>query len=251
MTENIGVLLHKLTKYQTLLSNTHSHQKIDIYNQKINSYSQKLNKIGVNQSNINQLGGLVGGIDAATRNEELKQKFKSISLKRPEIDINNGVQRLGNEATASIAKLKEEIKENKERIVELERLNKEKEAIIENITKDKEALQSNYDELSDDYERAMGDFLEYQRDVEQSTGAAQNSNNKELEELERKLKEATADGDLGEQSKQISASLIGEAPVVEEPAAIEAPAAIEEQDANKAQPVELQQSQPEEPPLET
>ncbi len=117
MEENIGVLLHKLTKYQTLLSNTSSHQKRDIYNQKINSYSNKLNKIGVNQRNINQLGGLIGGVlsqeEIKAKQAALRQQKEQISLKRPELDINSGVQRLGSEVTASIGKLKEQIEAHK------------------------------------------------------------------------------------------------------------------------------------------
>jgi hypothetical protein len=112
MEENIGVLLHKLTKYQTLLSNTTSHQKRDIYNQKINSYSNKLNKIGVNQSNINKLGGLIGGTlaeEARARAEALAKRKEGISLARPNIDIKG----LGSEVTASIGKLKEQIEAHK------------------------------------------------------------------------------------------------------------------------------------------
>jgi hypothetical protein len=58
---NIGVLLHKLTKYQTLLANCDSSHKASIYNQKISQYSNKLNRMGVSQSNIRQMGGLIGG----------------------------------------------------------------------------------------------------------------------------------------------------------------------------------------------
>ncbi len=211
MEENIGVLLHKLTKYQTLLSNTNSHQKRDVYSQKINSYSQKLNKIGVNQSNINQLGGLIGGIDPAARKEELRAKFNSISLKRPEIDINSGVQRLGSEATASISKLKEEIKENKEKIAALEKANKEKEEALEKLTKENQDLSSNYEELANDFEKAMADFLEYQKEVDESTGAAKTSNQQSVDQLMSSIQKITAENDLGEQSRQITASLTGEA----------------------------------------
>ena len=59
---NIGVLLHKLTKYQTLLGNSPSSQKNSIYNQKISQYSNKLEKMGVSKSNLRQMGGLSGGV---------------------------------------------------------------------------------------------------------------------------------------------------------------------------------------------
>jgi hypothetical protein len=59
--KNIGSLLHKLTKYQTLNSNCGSPAKSAIYNQKIAYYSNKLNKIGISSNNINQVGNLIGG----------------------------------------------------------------------------------------------------------------------------------------------------------------------------------------------
>lgn len=59
--ENIGSLLHKLTKYQTLNANCGSPSKSAVYNQKIAYYSNKLNQMGISSNNINQVGNLIGG----------------------------------------------------------------------------------------------------------------------------------------------------------------------------------------------
>lgn len=59
--ENIGSLLHKLTKYQTLNANCGSPSKSAIYNQKIAYYSNKLSQMGISSNNINQVGNLIGG----------------------------------------------------------------------------------------------------------------------------------------------------------------------------------------------
>lgn len=59
--ENIGSLLHKLTKYQTLNANCGSPSKSTVYNQKIAYYSNKLNQMGISSNNINQVGNLIGG----------------------------------------------------------------------------------------------------------------------------------------------------------------------------------------------
>jgi DNA repair exonuclease SbcCD ATPase subunit len=61
--ENMGVLLHKLTKYQTLLSNCGTPSKSAVYNQKIDYYSNKLNGAGISQNNIRNMRNLIGGVD--------------------------------------------------------------------------------------------------------------------------------------------------------------------------------------------
>ncbi len=269
MEENIGVLLHKLTKYQTLLSNTSSHQKRDIYNQKINSYSNKLNKIGVNQRNINQLGGLIGGVlsqeEIKAKQAALRQQKEQISLKRPELDIKG----LGTEVTASIGKLKEQIEahkmtieKNKSTIEQLEKDIKQKEEAIELLSKEKDTLSKekdeisgSYEELANDYEKAMQQFLEYQADVEKTTGAAQTSNQQNVQELMSSLEKIAAEPTLEKESKEIMGSLTGEKPsttqTVSEPAA-EKPATEKPAEEQAAAPatVELAQPQPEAPALE-
>lgn len=56
--ENVGVLLHKLTKYQTLLANSNENSKMSTYKQKINQYTSKLENLGIERSTLNQMGGL-------------------------------------------------------------------------------------------------------------------------------------------------------------------------------------------------
>lgn len=63
--ENMGVLLHKLTKYQTLLANCGTPSKSAIYNQKIDYYSNKLNNMGVSQNNLKNMRNLIGGVDVS------------------------------------------------------------------------------------------------------------------------------------------------------------------------------------------
>ena len=63
--ENIGSLLHKLTKYQTLNAQCGSPSKSAVYKQKINYYSNKLNQMGISSDNINQVGNLIGGAGEA------------------------------------------------------------------------------------------------------------------------------------------------------------------------------------------
>ena len=60
---NVGLLLNKFTKYQTLLANTHNSQKINVYRQKIKFYENKMTKLRVNQENLDGLNKLVGGVD--------------------------------------------------------------------------------------------------------------------------------------------------------------------------------------------
>ncbi len=236
MEENIGVLLHKLTKYQTLLSNTNSHQKRAIYNQKINSYSNKLNKIGVNQRNINQLGGLIAGAltpeEMRARKAAIDAQQQNIVFKRPELDLN--VKQLTGEVTASIAKLREQIEAhkstietNKSTIEQLEKDIRQKEEIVQQLTKDKELLSKekeemsvSYEELANDYEKAMSKFLEYQTDVEKTTGEAQSSNQQNVQELMSNLEKIAAEPTLEKESQQIMGTLTGEkqssTPVAEE-----------------------------------
>jgi len=73
MDGNIGVLLHKLTKYQTLMSNNKISQKNSLYQQKINYYNNKLRSLGISDSNLNQLGG---AFTAATYQDTLKNLIK-------------------------------------------------------------------------------------------------------------------------------------------------------------------------------
>ena len=72
---NVGLLLHKFTKYQTLLANTNDSQKINIYRQKITFYKNKMTELGVNQENLNSLNKLVGGDPGSLMLTNLQQKL--------------------------------------------------------------------------------------------------------------------------------------------------------------------------------
>lgn len=59
--ENVGMLLHKLTKYQTLLGGNGTSEKSSVYRQKINQYEYKLKNLGLSEDNLRQMGGMIGG----------------------------------------------------------------------------------------------------------------------------------------------------------------------------------------------
>lgn len=59
--DNIGLLLHKLTKYQTLLANVNDIKKQELYKQKISFYNKKMEHLGVDKQNLSSLNNLVGG----------------------------------------------------------------------------------------------------------------------------------------------------------------------------------------------
>jgi len=73
--DNIGLLLHKLTKYQTLLANVSDSQKQEVYRQKIAFYNNKMTQIGIEQQNLNSLNNLVGGEPYDTK--DLLQRLTS------------------------------------------------------------------------------------------------------------------------------------------------------------------------------
>ena len=58
---NIGQLLHKLTKYQSLYGFVADESKRAIYSRKIAYYKQQLQQAGIDQNNINGIQNLVGG----------------------------------------------------------------------------------------------------------------------------------------------------------------------------------------------
>jgi hypothetical protein len=55
--ESLATLMHKLTKYQSLLAGTKDSRKSETYKYKIGQYTSKLSKLGVNSSSLNQMGG--------------------------------------------------------------------------------------------------------------------------------------------------------------------------------------------------
>jgi hypothetical protein len=81
MENNVGILLHKLTKYQTLLANSNQSSKINTYEQKINQYTTKLENLGINKSTLTQIGGLASGSFESMfkeRSENVTKKIKEL-----------------------------------------------------------------------------------------------------------------------------------------------------------------------------
>jgi hypothetical protein len=96
--DNIGQLLHKLTKYQTLYGFVTNESKRLIYNQKINYYKQQLEKAGIDQNNINGVQNLVGGVayekDANNILLKLTQTQQSQkSSEKEQTEINQSIQK--------------------------------------------------------------------------------------------------------------------------------------------------------------
>jgi hypothetical protein len=61
--DNVGLLMHKLTKYQTLFAHGTDKQKKKVYGQKVEYYTQKLSDLGISKNNLNKLNKLSGGVD--------------------------------------------------------------------------------------------------------------------------------------------------------------------------------------------
>lgn len=98
--DNVGLLMHKLTKYQTLYAHGDDKSKKKVYGQKINYYTQKLTDMGMSEKNLAELGRLTGGavtedITANIRKavETLQQKLKetSESQTKKQEEVNNRV----------------------------------------------------------------------------------------------------------------------------------------------------------------
>jgi hypothetical protein len=68
---NIGQLLHKLTKYQSLYGFVADESKRAMYSQKIAYYKQQLQQAGIDQNNINGVQNLVGGEPYTTEADNL------------------------------------------------------------------------------------------------------------------------------------------------------------------------------------
>jgi hypothetical protein len=94
---NIGQLLHKLTKYQSLYDFVADKSKRSMYSQKIAYYKQQLQQAGIDQNNINGVQNLVGGnvyteeantlitrlfpTEPTELSEDHKQKIESVTTK--------------------------------------------------------------------------------------------------------------------------------------------------------------------------
>jgi len=93
---NVGYLLHKLTKYQTLLQNGSS-DKSGHYQEKINQYNSKLEKLGVEKSNLNRMNGIVelsgGSIELLKKlvEEQTNKVMQAISEKTVPVGLGGPV----------------------------------------------------------------------------------------------------------------------------------------------------------------
>jgi uncharacterized membrane-anchored protein YhcB (DUF1043 family) len=92
---NIGQLLHKLTKYQSLYGFVADDGKKALYSQKIAYYKQQLQQAGIDQNNINDVQNLVGGEAYDTKDILAKlfpeQPSKSDDYKKRETEINKAI----------------------------------------------------------------------------------------------------------------------------------------------------------------
>lgn len=64
--DNVGLLMHKLTKYQTLYAHGADKQKKKVYEQKVEYYTQKLSDLGISKNNLHKLNKLSGGTTDAS-----------------------------------------------------------------------------------------------------------------------------------------------------------------------------------------
>ena len=71
--DNVGLLMHKLTKYQTLYAHGTDKQKKKVYGQKVEYYTQKLSDLGISKNNLHKLNKLSGGGKDASGNEILEK----------------------------------------------------------------------------------------------------------------------------------------------------------------------------------
>ena len=79
---NIGQLLHKLTKYQSLYGFVADDGKKALYSQKIAYYKQQLQQAGIDQNNINGVQNLVGG-DVYKQGDKITENILAKLAKTP------------------------------------------------------------------------------------------------------------------------------------------------------------------------
>ena len=84
--DNVGLLMHKLTKYQTLYAHGSDKQKKKVYGQKVEYYTQKLSDLGISKNNLHKLNKLSGGGKDASGNEILEKEGEKEAEKKVELD---------------------------------------------------------------------------------------------------------------------------------------------------------------------
>jgi len=81
--ENIGLMLHKLTKYETLQAGG-SREKKDFYSQKAKYYRHKLSKLGIDNQNLDNIsnvihGGTIPNLTEFVKSQGLKKKLEDLA----------------------------------------------------------------------------------------------------------------------------------------------------------------------------
>jgi cation transport regulator ChaC len=71
--DNVGLLMHKLTKYQTLYAHGTDKQKKKVYGQKVEYYTQKLSDLGISKNNLHKLNKLSGGTKKDASGNEIPE----------------------------------------------------------------------------------------------------------------------------------------------------------------------------------
>jgi hypothetical protein len=81
--ENIGLMLHKLTKYETLQAGG-AQDKKDFYSQKAKYYRNKLSKIGIDNQNLDNISNVIHGgtfpdLTTIVESQGLQQKLQALA----------------------------------------------------------------------------------------------------------------------------------------------------------------------------
>ncbi len=171
MSENIGILLHKLTKYQTLIGGAPSNKR-SLYQEKINEYSNKLNKMGIDNSNIQSMNVLFGG-------EEPEEKLAKLKDQLARNRANAGQRYAGLDAAnkAAADKMAQQARELVKNTLECkeaskvltaknEELTKKSEELDAQIKKQEERLQKLAASVDDFAQLISGDSGSYSGDFE-------------------------------------------------------------------------------------
>ncbi len=82
--DNVGLFMHKLTKYQTLYAHGTDADKKKVYGQKINYYTEKLTNMGMSKSNLAELGRLTGGAVTDDITVNIKKAVETLRKKLEE-----------------------------------------------------------------------------------------------------------------------------------------------------------------------
>ena len=141
MEGNIGNLLHKLTKYQTLMANTNSNQNRKTYQEKINIYSNKLHTMGINNKTLAGMSELIGGV---INPDEIKATVADVNALKNKLA---GLQSRQSGSTKAFTDLKEEN----------DRLKKENDELKAEIVKYDAAI-AKYTEVHDQDGKTIGEL---------------------------------------------------------------------------------------------